>query len=405
MTDRAAGVPAQTAKVGRRRIALSVTAAVVGFIVCYWTLGYLARTFTQETTDDAFLEGHVIAIAPKVAGLVGAVHVTHYQSVKKGDLLFEIDPRDFDVTLEQKKASLASAVANQQLIASGYALMRTRVETADASKRQAEADVAASRATQERADADFERSQGLIKQNVVSQQEYDAARAAAVSAKATVLSAEEKVLTETSRVKEAHDQLEAARSAFDQAKAQVVSANVEIKAAEFNVGYTQVTAPEDGTIARKNVEPGSYVQIGQQLLALVPVHYWVIANFKETQLARIRVGQEAEVEIDSVPGRIFHGKVESMQSGSGSRFSLLPPENAVGNFVKVVQRVPVKIRFTEPLASEHPLGPGLSVRPSVITSAFKLSEVLRTVLGLVMAACIAALVFWSLRGKPDEYAP
>jgi membrane fusion protein (multidrug efflux system) len=398
MTDRAASFPHQQQKrARRRRLAPSVAAAVVALAVVFWGLGYLVETFTRESTDDAFLEGHVVAIAPKVAGIVNEVHVAHFQNVKKGDPLFEIEPRDYEVALEQKRSTLASAQAGQHLIESGFQLMRTRVETAEASQRQAEADAAASRATLERAEADFNRFQGLIKQNVVSQQDYDATHAAAVWAKAAVQSADQKIITEQSHVKEARDELEAARSAFDQARAKVATAEADIKAAELNVSYTKVVAPEDGCIARKNIEPGSYIQAGQQVLAIVPNHYWVVANFKETQLAKIRVGQDAEVEIDAVPGRTFRGRIESMLPGSGSRFSLLPPENAVGNFVKVVQRVPVKIAFVDALPPDRILGPGMSVRPAVLTSHFALPEWARWVIALLFALIAGALTHWFLR--------
>jgi membrane fusion protein (multidrug efflux system) len=400
MTDRVNARPIRQRKSGVKRPIIGAVVALVSFGLFFWGIGYLVEAFTRESTDDAFLEGHVIAIAPKVSGLVSAVYVTHYQSVKKGDPLFDIDPRDYEVALEQKNTSLASAQANEELVKAGFELLRTRVDTAEASARQAQADAAAARATAERAEADFKRAQGLIQQSVISQQEFDAARAAAVSAQAALRSAEEKVVTETSRVKESRQQLEAGRSAFEQATAQVGSAQADIKAAQLNLSYTKVTAPADGLIARKNVEPGSYVQVGQQLLALVPNDLWVIANFKETQLAKIRVGQQAEIEIDSVPGRTFRGRVDSMQPGSGSRFSLLPPENAVGNFVKVVQRVPVKIRFMEPLNAGHTLGPGMSVRPAVITSGFILPAWARIVLALVLAICTAALLLWFLHKRP-----
>ncbi len=376
MSEKSARIQLQ-APARRRNLKRLIGTLILGlstFAILVWGIGYLVESFTHESTDDAFLEGHIIAISPKVAGLVSAVHVTHNQEVKKGDPLFEIDPRDFETTLEQKKAALASAQANQGLVAASFELMKTRVETAEASERQAEADQAASAAAAERAQADFERAGNLVKQNILSQQEYDTARAAALSATANLKSAQEKSGTERSRVKEAKQQLEAARSAFDQAKAQVGSAAADVKTAELNFSYTRVVAPDNGRIARKNVEPGSYVQIGQQLLALVPEHFWVVANFKETQLAKIRPGQRALVEIDSVPDKAFKAHVDSIQPGSGARFSLLPPENAVGNFVKVVQRVPVKITFDEPLRAPHTLGPGMSVRPSVRISDFNLSK-------------------------------
>ncbi len=389
----------------RKRLIGVILFTVVLFAMLFWGTNYLLRSFTHESTDDAFLEGHIISISPKVAGQVSAVYVTHNQLVKTGDPLFDIDPRDLQAVLDQKKAALASAQANQALVAATFELMRTRVETAEATRRQAEADQAAAAAASERAQADFARAEGLRQQNILSQQDYDAAKAAAVATAANLKSTQEKTLTEESHVKEARQQLEAARSAFDQAKAQIGSSTADLKAAELNLSYTKVFAPETGRIARKNVEPGSYVQTGQQLLALVPDNLWVVANFKETQLAKIQPKDPVEVEIDSVPGRVFRAHVDSVQPGSGARFSLLPPENAVGNFVKVVQRVPVKITFDEPLNTPHILGPGMSVSPSVRISDVRLSPVIIGILAALLAIAGGFLAWLLLSRKNSSVEP
>jgi membrane fusion protein (multidrug efflux system) len=391
MTERASTDVVQRSGIGVKHWIFLVLLAAGLFAVLYWGLGYLVQSLTHESTDDAFLEAHVVSIAPKISGIVSAVHVTHNQRVKKGEPLFEIDPRDYEAALEQKKAGMASAKANESLVAASYTLMQTRVDTAEASARQAQADAAAAKATAERAEADFKRAEGLIGQQILSQQEFDAAKAVAISTAAALRSAEEKAATEQSRVKEAAQQLVAAKSAFDQAKAQLNQTGADVKTAELNLSYTHVIAPEDGVIARKNVEPGSYVQVGQQLLALVPDELWVVANFKETQLANIRPGQKTEVEIDSVPDREFPARVDSIQSGSGARFSLLPPENAVGNFVKVVQRVPVKIVFDGPLKAEHTLGPGMSVQPSIKVSDWTLAPFWRGLIAAVLAVLLTGL--------------
>jgi len=401
MSEKGANAAVLGRKKRKKRLVAFAILLVALFGAFFWGINYLIHTLTRESTDDAFLEGHVIAISPKVAGQVSAVYVTHNQAVKKGDPLFDIDPRDLQTTLEQKKASLSSAQANEGLIAASFELMRTRVETAEASYRQAQADEAAAAAVAERAKADFERAEGLQKQKILSQQEYDTARAAALSSAAALKSAQEKTATELSRVKESRQQSVAAQSAFEQAKAQVGSAQADVKAAELNLSYTKVVAPESGHIARKNVEPASYVQVGQQLLALVPDNLWIVANFKETQLANIRPGEPAEVEIDSVPAKIFRAHVDSVQPGSGARFSLLPPENAVGNFVKVVQRVPVKLKFDEPLNATHILGPGMSVQPSVLVRNVSLSPVLNALISAVIAIAIT-LVAWMIFARKDS---
>jgi membrane fusion protein (multidrug efflux system) len=281
------------------------------------------------------------------------------------------------------------------------------VETAELTARQAEADAAAAKASADRAQADFERAHGLLQQQIIAQAEFDTAKAAAISSEAAYKSAREKVATETSRVKEARAQLEAAKSALDQALAQVQQAKADLQIAELNLSYTKILAPADGRVTRKNVEPGAYVQVGQPLLALVEPELWAVANFKETQLAQIRRGQPVEIEIDSVPGRHFQGRVDSIQAGSGARFSLLPPENAVGNYVKVVQRVPVKIVFNGEIRADHILGPGMSVVPSVVVSNFQLPAWVR----ILAAAALSAILVWlvmrmiAARARPEANAP
>jgi membrane fusion protein (multidrug efflux system) len=377
------------AAAARLILALASFLVVAGLV--YWSVGYLVLSFTTEETDDAFLDGHVVSIAPKIAGQVSAVHVMHNDDVKKGDLLVEIDPRDWEAQLAVRRASLAGTEANKGLVETSYQLMQTRVETAELTARQAQADQAAAQASADRAKADFQRGKDLLAQQIISQADFDAANAAAISAEAALRSATEKVATETSRVKEAKGQLAAAKSAYEQAVAQVAQSHAEIHSTELSLSYAKIFAPQAGRITRKNVEPGSYVQVGQPLMMIVETNLWVTANFKETQLASIRPGQKVRIEIDSVPDRIFTGKVDSFQAGSGARFSLLPPENAVGNYVKVVQRVPVKILFTGDARAEHILGPGMSVSPTVIISDFDLPLIARLAIALV----VAAIVVWA----------
>ena len=250
--------------------------------------------FTHESTDDAFIDGHIITIAPKVAGQVTAVHVEDNQLVKAGDVLVEIDPRDYQAKVAEQRGKLDAAIA--------------------------EAD---------RAAADVARYEQIYQHDEVSRQQLDNARAAAASAQATV-------------AKE--------RGALEQD--------------ELNLSYTHITAPQDGRVTRKSVETGSYVPVGQALLTIVPENVWVTANFKETQLTRMQPGQKVSIKVDAYPDRTLEGRVESIQSGTGARFSLLPPENATGNYVKIVQRVPVKIVFAEG-TDMRLLTPGMSVVPSV----------------------------------------
>ncbi len=359
-------------------------------VLWYLGLGYLADTLTHESTDDAFIDGHVVSIAPKVSGQVSAVHVTDNQLVKKGDLLVEIDPRDYEMRVEQKRASAQTSDANYKTVVSAFELMQAKVTTAEASERQARAQAEASQAVATRAAADFKRSQQLVKEGAISQQEFDNAQAAAREAGAKWKADEQNALEEASKVEEAKAQLSAAKTVVEMARAQIKQAQTDVSAAELDLSYAKIFAPCDGQVTRKMAEAGAYVQSGQTLLAVVPKEVWVTANFKETQLTHLREGQSVKIKIEAFPGRPFRGHVDSIQAGSGSRFSLLPPENAVGNFVKVVQRVPVKIVFDDPIDGAGAVGPGMSVFPRVRVKDYAVPQWVLALVAVVVAAGAAS---------------
>ena len=369
-------------------------ATVVLAVLLYFALSYLNGFLTHESTDDAFVEGHVVSIAPRISGQVLAVHVLDNQFVHSNDLLVEIDPADYAVKLGQKQTASETVAANYKAVLAGYELMRTKVATAEAGARKAKADAEASAATAKRAEADFERSQELLKENTVSQQEFDAAKAANTSAQADLHSAEENTLEQASKVDEAKAQLDATEAAVSMVLSQWNEAQTNVVAARLDFSYTKLFAPCDGHVTRKAVEPGDYVQTGQTLMSIVPPEVWVVANFKESQLKHMKPGQPALVEIDAL-GKTLRAHVDSIQAGSGARFSLLPPENATGNYVKVVQRVPVKIVFDEPLPAGHVIGPGLSVTPDVQVSSFSLPDWALALAAIILAGA-AAMVFRSV---------
>jgi membrane fusion protein (multidrug efflux system) len=334
-------------------------------VLLIWGLGKVARSFSHQGTDDAFLAADIVSIAPKVSGHVKDVFVSDNQMVKAGDPLVQIDPRDYETALAQKKAALIAANANTNVIFASFRMLEVQVNTATATANQSKAQAEADRARAEKAGSDLKRAQDLIERKIIAPQEFDTTKVAADSATNTLNASEAKAVSDQSKVAEAQAQVEAGRSALERALAQAGEAEIDRQQAELDLSYTHILAPQDGRITRKAVEPGDYIQIGQRLMAIVPTNIWVVANFKETQLKKIRVGQPVEIRVDSVGGRIFAGHVQSVQAGSGAAFSLLPPENAVGNYVKVVQRVPVKIVFDDLPEAEHVLGPGMSAEPSV----------------------------------------
>jgi membrane fusion protein, multidrug efflux system len=324
---------------------VAAAAALVGGVS--WWLD--ARQW--ETTDDAFIDAHMVMIAPQVAGRVAQVLVGDNQRVVAGQLLVRIDPAYFQAQLDQ-------ATANREAAAGSLAQAEAQHAADLADARQDRAGVVAAEATAANAAHQLDRTQSLVQREFASRQQLDNDLANARSTSANLVGAQQKLAA-------AEAQLEVVRSQIATAKANLKSAAAQQQEARLNLGYTRVVASEAGRIANKNVATGDYLQVGQNLMALVPLKVWVTANFKETQLDRMRIGQPVNISIDSYPDKVFRGHVDSFEAGSGAAFDLLPPENATGNYVKVVQRVPVKIVFDTPPDPHFPLGPGMSVVPSV----------------------------------------
>jgi len=356
----------------------------------YLGLDYLVHALTHETTDDAFIESGIVAISPQVAGRVIAVHVDDNQWVNAGDPLVDIDTRDFEAALARRQAALKLNQSNQKSVEAGYKLMVAKVASAEAAARQSESEAAASQATAEKAAADLRRAETLFKQNVISPEEYDQFQTEAAAAKANAAADRDQVASDQSKVAEVHAQVDAVLSALDMAQAQIAQSEAELKSAELDLSYTHVTSPTNGFVTRKAIRAGEYVQPGQRLMAVVPTNVWVVANFKETQLNHIRPGLRATIPVDAYPADDLPGHVDSVQSGTGARFSLLPPENAVGNYVKVVQRVPVKILIDRLPDHGQTLGPGMSVVPSVRFSEFAIPKAVLAPLAGVLGVLLSA---------------
>jgi membrane fusion protein, multidrug efflux system len=340
--------PNQGAAKKRLRRTLAATAALVVALAAGTYYFWFVLPF--QSTDDAFIEGYVIPIAPKVPGYVGQLLIKDNQEVKKGDVLLQIDSRDYETSLAQARADLEAA--RSQLDES-----QAQVKVSEAKFGEAIAGLIAANAEKQRAADDLKRYESVDK-NAVSRSAFDAAQSKARTAEADWQAARSQVQAADSAVTLSKAGVETATAAVQQAQAR-------LHQAELNLSYTKVTAPEDGRVTRRAVEEGAYVQPGQALMAIVPHQYWVIANFKETQLTHMRPGQPVTIRVDAYPQFKFKGHVDSIQNGAGARFSLFPPENATGNYIKVVQRVPVKIVFDDDPNTQLALGPGMSVDPKV----------------------------------------
>ena len=377
-------------------------AALILGIAAYFGLSALHTAFTRESTDDAAIQADIVSVAPKVAGHIATVLVKDNQLVKQGDVLAEIDARDYQMKLNQRQASSATSEANLKVALSLLNLMTAKVTTAQDADKQAHAQEDASRAAATNADLILDRDRQLLKSGTISPQEFDNSESAAKQADANLKSAEENTAQSDSKVDEAKAQWSSAAAGVDYIRAELAQSGVDIDSANLDLSYTKIFAPCDGYVTRKAVEPGDYVQVGQDLLALVQPDAWVVANFKETQLTYMRSNQPAVIQIDTFPDRTFRGHVESVQDGSGAQFSLMPPENAVGNFVKVVQRVPVKIVFDEALDPQHVLGPGMSAVPDVKVRGAAGPLLFVVVLGAVVILALCAGAFAWMRKAARE---
>lgn len=388
-------------------VVLAVTVSAV------WLWQYYS---IRETTDDAQIEGHIHPIGAKMGGTVMRVNVENNQRVEAAEVLVEIDPRDFRVALERAQADLAEAEAQWRasqaevpitsettssrlsdtkagVEESRAAILVAQKETEAARVRltAAQARLRETQANAEKAARDLDRMKQLIAEGTISQQQYDgavaaaeslraaveAARAAVTDAELGIQTAESQITRERAKLAQAEASVQAAQTApqqitairarSDSARARWEQAKADLARAQLNLEYTTIRAPVSGVVSKKNVEVGQIVQPGQPLLAIVALDIiWVTANFKETQLRNVRPGQRVILSVDAYGGRKYEGRVESIAGATGAKFSLLPPENASGNFVKVVQRVPVKIVLEQGQDPDHLLRPGMSVVPTVI---------------------------------------
>ena len=380
-----------------------IVIAVVILLAVVASLFYWHSTFSEET-DDAQVDGNLFQVSSRVVGQVTKVYVDDNQTVQAGQILAEIDPKDYQIALEQADANLAQAKAAYEQAVVNVPITSVTVNTslntsnsdvqgttASLAQAQKQVQVAQARVDQAKANAlkaqlDVDRYTPLVQKDVISKQQFDAAVAQAAASKAAVVEADAQVLSSQESIRQAQQKLsqsrfqavEAARNGPGQVKVQqavaaaalanVKQAQAKVDQAQLNLGYTKINAPTTGIVNKKNVQVGANLGVGQDLLTIVPLtNLWVTANFKETQLDRMKQGQEVTLKVDALGGRKFTGKITQIGGATGSRLSLFPPENATGNYVKVVQRIPVRIDFTnlQQENSDYALRPGFSVTPEV----------------------------------------
>ncbi len=309
-----------------KRFILIAVAIVVAAAVGY----FIYDMMIYQSTDDAYVETTTVQVAPRVSGQIIESYITDNQKVQEGDLVAKIDPADYEVKLAQAEARYESTLLNQKNAQADFKAMQTNIDVAK---------------------KDLDRYENLYEQGAVSKQTLDAAQAKYDTAQANLTRSEEALLSQGGN-KVADADLKEIKALRDQAK--------------LNLSYTNIYAPQTGTVSSRRVEKGMYVSIGTPLFTIVPENVWIVANFKENQLRHMKPGQDVNIKIDTYPDHVFKGKIDSIQRASGAKSSLFPPENAVGSFVKIVQRIPVKIVFTEDIdPNEYNIVPGMSVIPKV----------------------------------------
>ncbi len=300
-----------------------IVIVIIAIVGGHYTIRGIVKHVLYESTDDAFIDGHIVSISPKVSGFIAKVLINDNQDVKKGDLLVTIDPRDYEAKGNSYQAALQVAKAEAE---------------------KAKAGIEAAQAQANRTEADLVRYEELKGNSSISKQDLDNAKAASISAKAN---------------------LDVAIHNASAADARVFQAQANLEEANLELSYTNIYAPQDGRVAQKHAEAGSFVTTGQPLMAVISYDVWIVANFKETQLNNMYPNQKVNISVDAFHNLKLKGHIDSIQPGTGSRFSLLPPENATGNYVKVIQRVPVKIILDEPMENLKRLSLGMSVEPDV----------------------------------------
>ena len=330
----------------KRVIIPTITAVILVLLGIFWAV----RSTYYQTTDDAFVEGHIISVAPRVAGPVVKLLVDDNDDVVENQLIAVIDPTDYEVKLKQVQAKLDEAKANLNIT-------ERQIEESQSNVQQSTENIESAKSKYDFAQKDHKRYTDMYKAGIASKQEFDKSNTELTVAQANLNASQE-------HLKAAEAVLKSQKAKTEAIEAEIKRLEAEVEQAELNLSYTQIKAPQAGKVTARSVEQGNYVQVAQPILSIVPEKVWVVANYKEIQLTHMQKDEPVMIKIDTYPGKKFKGKIDSIQRATGAKSSLFPPENAVGSYVKIVQRVPVKIVFTEDI-SGYNIVPGMSVVPTV----------------------------------------
>jgi membrane fusion protein (multidrug efflux system) len=349
-----------------KRIIIRAILAIAIIAGILYGISMIAYTMHHEQTDDAQLEGNINPIIPKIAGYITSLRIDDNQLVSKGDTLFTIDDRDLRNKLLQAEAAYNNALANLEVMRSNAVVAKAFIAVTQAGQQASEAAIGSAKAKLWKAEKDFKRYTNLLVADAATEQQVDHAKADKEIAESELMQLERQHLAAANQTSAAKIEATGKTKQITVAAAIVEQRKADLEFAKLQLSYTVITAPSNGYVFRKSIQLGQYINAGQTLFSVIDNSgLWVVANFKETQLVNMKVGDAVEIEVDAFKGKPLKGVVTSIARATGARFSLLPPDNATGNFVKVVQRVPVKILITEQAAILQKLGPGMSVKVSV----------------------------------------
>jgi len=352
-------------KFSRKKIIVIFILLVLVFAAVWLFYSWYMRTYIS--TDDAYITGRIHIVAPKITGTVASVYVNDNQYVKAGELLLEIKPEDYEVrvaqastTLDAEKSMHSEAAHQIELTEKEYAEAKFKVASASAN-------IEIEKVNMKKAELDFKRAEKLLKTQAVSQGYYDQAKAIYDTSVARLKTAEEGLNQAIANTEVKNASVKKVMSSLSAKSSLVKQREAMLQEAKLNLSYTKIYSPADGYITKKSVEVGDQLRPGQPVMTVVPLHdVWIIANYKETQLTRVKAGQKVRIKVDTYPGKVYKGRVDSIMAGTGSVLSMFPPENATGSFVKVVQRIPVKIVLSDMSDPKYPLRAGMSVVPTII---------------------------------------